>query len=61
VTYSSYNDCTAGTSLSETFTGGASSGASSGLSANTTYYLRIDGESSSAKTTTYNITVAPEG
>ena len=61
VTYSSYNDCTAGTNLSETFTGAASSGSSSGLSDNTTYYLRIDGESSTYKTTTYNITVAPEG
>ena len=61
VTYSSYNDCTAGTNLSETFTGAASSGSNSGLSDNTTYYLRIDGESSTYKTTTYNITVAPEG
>ena len=61
VTYSSYNDCTAGTNLSETFTGAASSGSSSGLSDNTTYFLRIDGESSTYKTTTYNITVAPEG
>jgi hypothetical protein len=61
VTYSSYNDCTAGTNLSETFTGAASSGSSSGLSDNTTYYLRIDGESPTYKTTTYNITVAPEG
>ena len=60
VTYSSYNDCTAGTNLSETFTGAASSGSNSGLSDNTTYYLRIDGESSTAKTTTYNITVAAE-
>ena len=61
VTYSSYNDCTAGTNLSETFTGAASSGSNSGLSANTVYYLRIDGELSSPKTTTYNITVAAEG
>ena len=61
VTYSFYNDCTAGTNLSETFTGAASSGSNSGLSDNTTYYLRIDGELSSPKTTTYNITVAAEG
>ena len=61
VTYSSYNDCTAGTNLSETFTGAASSGSSSGLSANTVYYLNIDGKSSTFKTTTYSITVAPEG
>jgi len=54
----SYNDCTAGTNLSETFTGSSSS---AGLSASTTYYLRIEGESSTAKTSTYNITVAPEG
>ena len=53
-----YNDCTAGTNLSNTFTGSSSS---AGLSASTTYYLRIEGESSTAKTSTYNITVAPEG
>ena len=61
VTYSSYNDCTVGTNLSETFTGAASSGSSSGLSASTVYYLNIDGKSSTVKTTTYSITVAPEG
>ena len=61
VTYSSYNDCTAGTNLSETFTGAASSGSSSGLSASTAYYLKIYGTRTSAKTTTYNITVAPDG
>ena len=61
VTYYSYNDCTAGTNLSETFTGAASSGSSSGLSASTAYYLKIYGTRTSAKTTTYNITVAPEG
>ena len=54
----SYNDCTAGKNLSNTFTGTSSS---AGLSASTTYYLRIEGESSTAKTSTYNITVAPEG
>ena len=53
-----YNDCTAGTNLSNTFTGSSSS---AGLSASTIYYLRIEGESSTAKTSTYNITVAPEG
>ena len=53
-----YNDCTAGKNLSNTFTGTSSS---AGLSASTTYYLRIEGESSTAKTSTYNITVAPEG
>ena len=53
-----YNDCTAGTNLSKTFTGTSSS---AGLTASTTYYLRIEGESSTAKTSTYNITVAPEG
>ena len=61
VFYSSYNDCTAGTNLSETFTGAASSGSSSGLSANTAYYLNIKGVSATVKTTTYSITVAPEG
>ena len=61
VTYFSYNDCTAGNKLSETFTGAASSGSSSGLSANTAYYLNIKGASSTVKTTTYGITVAPEG
>ena len=61
VTRSTYNDCTAGTNLSETFTGAASSGSSSGLSASTAYYLKIYGTRTSAKTTTYNITVAPEG
>ena len=61
VTYSSYNDCTAGTNLSETFTGAASSGSSSGLSASTVYYLNITGVSATVKTTTYSITVAPEG
>ena len=53
-----YNDCTASDNLSNTFTGSSSS---AGLSASTIYYLRIEGESSTAKTSTYNITVAPEG
>ena len=56
--HSSYNNCTAGTTLSQTFTGTSSS---VGLSDNKTYYLKIEGESSMAKTSTYNITVAPEG
>jgi len=55
---SSYNNCTAGNNLSKTFTGTTSSG---GLSATTEYYLKIYGTRTSAKTTTYNITVAPEG
>ena len=37
------------------------SGNATGLSANTAYYLRISGESSTGKITTYNITVAAEG
>ena len=53
-----YNNCTAGNNLSQKFTGTSSS---AGLSANTAYYLKIEGESSTAKTTTYNITVAAEG
>ena len=53
----SYNNCTAGTNLSTTFTGTSSS---AGLTAAKTYYLKVEGESSTAKTTTYNITVAAE-
>ena len=53
-----YSDCDASTNLTETFTG---TNSTEGLSASTTYYLRIEGESSTAKTSTYNITVAPEG
>ena len=53
-----YSDCTAGTNLTETFTGTSSS---EGLSGNTSYYLRIEGELSTAKTTTYSITIAAEG
>lgn len=56
--YSYYNDCTAGTNLSKTFTGTSSS---VGLLTGTSYYLRIEGTSSTLKTTTYNITVAAEG
>jgi len=49
---------TAETTASETL---GNYGNSSELSANTAYYLRISGVSSTAKTTTYNITVAAEG
>ena len=53
-----HNGCTAGTNLSATFKG--SSG--TGLSATTPYYLMIEQQGSTAKTTTYdNMTVAPEG
>jgi hypothetical protein len=45
------NYCTDGANISRTFTG---------LSANTNYYLNIDGTSSTVKTTTYDITVAPD-
>ena len=45
------NYCTDGANISRTFTG---------LSANTNYYLNIDGMSSTVKTTTYDITVAPD-
>ena len=43
--------CTDGANISKTFLG---------LSANTDYYLNIDGKSSTVKTTTYDITVAPD-
>ena len=59
VTSYSYGHCTASENLSKTFTGTTSSG---GLSADTEYYLKIWGSSTTAKTTTYdNMTVAPEG
>ena len=45
------NYCVDGANISRTFTG---------LSANTNYYLNIDGMSSTVKTTTYDITVAPD-
>ena len=54
---SSRNGCTAGANLSATFTGTGNDDLS-GLTQNTTYYLRIEGESSTAKASTYNITVA---
>ena len=54
-----YSDCDASINLSETFTG---TNGTEGLSASTTYYLKIWGSSTTAKTTTYdNMTVAPEG
>ena len=58
VTSYSYGHCTASENLSKTFTGTTST---VGLSASTAYYLIIFGTRTSAKTTTYNITVAPEG
>ncbi len=54
---SSRNGCTAGANLSATFTGTGNDGLS-GLTQNTTYYLRIEGQSSTAKASTYNITVS---
>ena len=52
------NGCTAGTNISAIFKG--SSG--TGLTANTTYYLLIEQQGTTANTTTYdNMTVAPEG
>ena len=50
---SSRNNCTAGTFLSKSFTN--SSGG--GLTRGATYYLRIEGQSSTAKASTYDITV----
>ena len=53
-----YNECTSGSNISDNFTGAdaSSSAAGSGLTQGT-YYLKVEGESSTAKTTTYNITV----
>jgi len=56
VVYSSTN-CTAGTNLSENF----AKDANNGLDNSTTYYLRIEGESATAKASTYNIRVAKRG
>ena len=56
VSYTSYNYCSDGDNLSAIF-----KGTGTGLSASTNYYLNIDGKSSTVKTTTYSITVAPEG
>ena len=56
-----YSDCSAGANLSKTFTG---TSGTSGLSANTAYYLKIEPQANSiaeASATTYNITVAAEG
>jgi len=50
------NSCTAGRNLSGNFTG--SSGG--GLTEETPYYLRIEGQSSTAKASTYDITVEKE-
>ncbi len=61
VVSSTYSSCSAGANLSETFTGTSSS---AGLSASTSYYLKIEPQASTiaeASTTTYNITVAAEG
>ena len=54
-----YNGCTVGTNISDNFTGSDAwyGTPGSGLSASTAYYLKVEGESSTAKTTTYNITV----
>ncbi len=56
VVYSSTN-CTAGDNLSENF----KKDANNGLDNSTTYYLRIEGESATAKASTYNITVSAPG
>jgi len=48
---SAVDSCTEDDNISENFLG---------LSANTNYYLRIYGKSSTVKTTTYDITVAPD-
>ena len=51
---SSQNGCTAGTTLSKSFTNSSGGGLTKGA----TYYLRIEGQSSTAKASTYNITVS---
>ena len=53
-----YNECTSGENISDNFTGADASlsAAGSGLTQGT-YYLKVEGESPTAKTTTYNITV----
>ena len=50
---SSRNDCTAGTNLSKSFTNSSGGGLTKGA----TYYLRIEGQSSTAIASTYDITV----
>ncbi len=50
---SSRNDCTAGKTLSKSFTNSSGGGLTKGA----TYYLRIEGQSSTAKASTYDITV----
>ena len=56
VVYSGTN-CTAGANLSENF----QKNGDDGLDGTTTYYLRIEGESTTAKASTYNIRVAKNG
>ena len=56
VVYSS-NNCTASDNLTENFR----KDADNGLDGTTTYYLRIEGESTTAKASTYNIRVAKSG
>ena len=56
VSYMGYNYCSDGENLSVIF-----KGTGTGLSASTDYYLNIKGVSATVKTTTYSITVAPEG
>ena len=53
-----YNECTSGPNISDNFTGADASYGSpgSGLTEGS-YYLKVEGESPTAKTTTYNITV----
>ena len=53
-----YNECTSGTNISDNFTGADASYGTpgSGLTQGT-YYLKVEGESTTAKKTTYNITV----
>jgi len=53
---SSRNDCTAGTTLSKSFTNSSGGGLTKGA----TYYLRIEGQSSTAKASTYDITVVKD-
>ncbi len=55
---SDYNECTSGPNISDNFTGADASWNTpgSGLTQGT-YYLKVEGESPTAKTTTYNITV----
>ena len=56
---STHSVCEAGDNLTATFTGTGNDDLN-GLPQNTTYYLRIEGESSTAKASTYNITVSSD-